>query len=209
VQADESQEARDAEALPGASEAIALCAGIPQDGAALGDPAAPITLTDLSDLQCPHCTTFIVRVVPVLVEKYVRKGQLRLVFGDFPILGPQSQRAARMAMAVGLQNHMWEFVDIFMRNQKRPGSGYVTEAFFQNIAAAVPGVDVERALADRDSAAVTERLDEVAQLAARLGIHATPTFLLGKTGAEPERLRAHPGKPEAFIQAIDALLAAH
>jgi protein-disulfide isomerase len=196
----------------GASDSVAQVtgeslAGIPQHGTTLGRPDAPITLTEFADLQCPHCRNFAVEALPAILERHVRAGRVRLVARTLTFLGPDSEKAARMAAAVGLQDHLWDFTDLFLRNQGRMNSGYVTDAFLRRIAGSIPGVDVERAMADRDSAAVTAQLEEASRDGDRLGIHGVPAFLLGRTGEEPHRLRVHSMKPEEFTTAIDQLLA--
>ena len=185
---------------------MTLYEGIPQQGPTLGSASAPITLTDYSDLQCPYCRNFAVRVLPTLVTRFVRTGHLRIVFSNLPILGPDSQRAARFALAAGLQDRMWPFVDLFMNNQQREGSGYVTDAFLRGLAGQVPGLDVERAFSAMDSADVEVRLAEVKQQARARNVHGTPTFFLGRTGETPSLLEAGSSNTDAFVEAIARML---
>jgi protein-disulfide isomerase len=183
----------------------ALFAGIPQQGNVLGDPAAPITLTEFSDLRCIHCKHFADATLPVLVEKYVRAGRLRIVFGNLPILGPSSIAAARMAAAVGLQGHMFEFMDAFYRDA--PGM-LVNDDLLRRIAGEIPGVNVDEAMAKRDSPEVTAQLDEARSMAQQFGVQGTPTFLLGKTGATPHIVTTARGnKPDTITGPIDEMLA--
>lgn len=180
-------------------------AGIPQQDNVLGDAAAPLTLTEFSDLRCSHCRHFANDTLPVLVDRYVRAGKLRIVFGNLPILGPASIQAARMAAAVGLQGHEFEFIDAFFSGA---AGALVGDDLLKRIAGDVPGVDVEAALAQRDSDAVTTQLADAHKLAVEYKIPGTPSFLLGKTGAEPELLHnVRATKPETLTTQIDALLA--
>ena len=64
--------------------------GIPQDGVALGDPDAPITLVEFADLQCPFCAEWAIEALPVYVEDYVRTGQMRIEFRPLTFIGNDS-----------------------------------------------------------------------------------------------------------------------
>ena len=179
-------------------------AGIPQQGNTLGSPSAPVTLVEFSDLRCSHCRDFVDHTLPVLVDRYVRAGRLRIVFENLPILGPGSVQAARMATAVGLQGHQFEFIDAFFHRAPGP----VTDDVLRRIAGQVTGVDVAAAMAHRDSTEVDAALTDARSLAQHYAVRGTPTFLLGKTGADPQALpEARAAKPETLTGPIDALLA--
>lgn len=50
----------------------------------MGRADAPITIVEYADLSCPACANFHSKVLPVLKEKYIDKGHVRLVFREFP-----------------------------------------------------------------------------------------------------------------------------
>jgi protein-disulfide isomerase len=186
-----------------AAEAVERYAGIQQHDGVLGDEHAPVTLMVFSDLRCSHCRNFGQKVLPVLVERYVRTGKLRVVHQNLPILGAPSVAAARMADAVGEQGHMFEFMDVFFATAPRD----VNEDLLRRLASSVPGVNADAALADRDASAITEKLVETRVLADHYQVQGTPTFLLGKTGGDLTRLRAHPAIADTITGPIDTLLA--
>lgn len=195
-------------ALVEAAQVDETFASIPQDGDTLGDPAAPVTLVDMSDLRCTHCKGFVLRVVPALLERYVRTGRLRIVFKNVPILGPPSERAARAAIAAGLQGRMFPFVDAAFANQGTAGALQVTDAFLRRIASSVPGLDVERLMVDRSLSVVTEQLAQNMRAARERKIQAVPSFLIGRTGEELQALKVSKhGDPASFIGPIEAALA--
>jgi protein-disulfide isomerase len=194
----------DTGAVSEAADGAHLFAGVSQAGDAVGSPTAPLTLVDFSDLRCRHCRDFDEQSLPVLMDRYVRTGRVRVVLANLPILGQSSVDAARMAVAVGLQGHMFEFVAAFFA----AAPAVVTDEVLEEIAGTVPGVDVAAALAARKTAAVTEALADTRQLAAQFEVSGTPSFLLGKTGLAPQLVPgARATKPETFTAPIDALLA--
>jgi hypothetical protein len=99
-----------ARAAPVQTPAPSLFRNIPQRGAVLGNPAAPVTLVEYADLQCPYCADWAVGALPVLVDEYVRSGKLRIVFRGMAFLGPESDTALRTAVAAGRQNRLWDVV---------------------------------------------------------------------------------------------------
>ncbi len=182
--------------------AVQLFAGIPQRGTALGDPAAPVTLVEVSDLRCSHCRDFAQITLPVLVQQYVRVGRLRIVFGDLPILGPDSVKAARMAAATGLQGHLFEFTEAFFAVEPR-----VSDETLRSVASGVPGLDVASAMAARNSSSVDGVLADAQSLAQKFSITGTPSFLLGKTGGALTQVDGvHPTEPDTLTPAIERAL---
>jgi len=181
-------------------------AGIPQGGIALGRPSAPLTLVEFGDLQCPFCRHFALRTLPTLLARYVRPGRLRLEFRNVPLLGPDSARAARVAMAAAGQDRLWEFVDLFYVNQRRENTGYVTDDFLRAIAAGVRGLDPAAALQARGATAIGAQLTQNLALARQIGIPGTPTFLLGRTGGTLRRLVLPSLEPPPFLAIVDAML---
>jgi protein-disulfide isomerase len=190
------------------ADAAALFYGLPQDGIALGSPNAPATLVEFADLQCPYCAVYARDVLPTVVDRYVRTGRLRLELHLRAFLGEDSRRGALLAAAAGRQERLWPFVDAFYRNQGTENSGYATDDFLRGIAKATDGLDVERALADRDHRATQRTLDVAEQLAARLGSESTPAFYLRRGDGALAPLEISALTPEAFTKALDDALTA-
>jgi protein-disulfide isomerase len=186
----------------GAADVGARFAGIRQHGAALGDPRAPVTLVEFADLQCPFCAEWDRKVLPAVLQR-VRRGEVRLVLRPLRFLGPDSATAAALAGAAAQQNRMWPLVDLLYRNQGRENSGYLTPAFQRRIAAAVPGLDVTRLMAARDTPAAT-RLTETAEREARTAeVASTPSFLAGRRGGTLSPVVTNSFAPRDFLAALD------
>ncbi len=75
-----------------------------------GDAAAPITLVEFSDFQCPHCK-HLQPTLEQLLDEY--KGQVKLYFKNYPIIRahPMAGTAAAAALAAGKQGKFWAFHD--------------------------------------------------------------------------------------------------
>jgi protein-disulfide isomerase len=169
-------------ALPGTAEVQELFAGIPQEGPVLGDPDAPVTVAVYSDPQCPACASFAGRTLPDLIERYVRPGDVRIVYRGVPIIGPDSEGGLAATYAAGLQDKLWEFSELTYVNQGAENAGWLDEDFIRTAAGSFPGLDVEQLLEDRDSDAVRAQLAEDVSEAQRIGLEGTPTFQVGRTG---------------------------
>ncbi len=199
--------------LPADRRAVAeLFDGVPQRGLYLGNRHAPATLVEYADLQCPFCREFTLGSLPSVVDRYVRTGRLRLRFEPQTILGQglsenQSETAARFALAASLQNRLWQFADLFYRNQDEENSGYVTGSFLRTLARNTEGLDVSQAEQTQSSGAVTRLLDaSTAQFSAR-GFDATPSFALEQRGQPAEALDVGDASdPGAFTDALNDAL---
>jgi protein-disulfide isomerase len=193
--------------VPGSGAVLKLLAGIPQQGETLGSPTAPVTLVEFGDLQCPSCAIFAHDALPTIVSRYVRPGRVRLVFRGLHIIGSDSLRAARMAYALGQQNHLWEFAELMYANQGIENSSYVTDRYLTALADAIPQVNVSQALAQRGSSAVTQQIAQAAALAEVLHFHDTPSFLLSRNGEAAHKLAPESLDSSSFTGPLDHLLA--
>ena len=79
------------------SEVKAELKGIPQRELILGDPKAKVELIEYGDLQCPICKGFSEEILPAAIQNQIRTGKAKLVFRNFPIIGPQSGPAGAAA----------------------------------------------------------------------------------------------------------------
>jgi protein-disulfide isomerase len=169
-------------ALRGADSLQERFGGIAQNGRALGSPRAPYTLVEFADLQCPFCARFHRDILPTVIERFVRPGRLRLELRPVAFLGPDSSPAAAAVVAAGLQDRMWQFADLFYRNQGSENSGYVTPRFIGGLAESTPGLDAQRFLAASGSRALVRELEQNARAARTARVSGTPGFRLGRTG---------------------------
>ena len=86
-------------------------------GPTLGSAGAPVTIVEFADFQCSFCKKFWADTLPKLKESYVKKGQVRIIYRHFAILGKFSEQAAMAADCAGEQGQFWEYHDKLFANQ--------------------------------------------------------------------------------------------
>jgi protein-disulfide isomerase len=133
-----------------------------------GNPAGDVTLVEFFDYNCPYCR----KVAPTMVDLEQSDPDLRLVYKEFPILGPGSQFAARAALASQRQGKYVPFHNALMQATEQ-----VTEETVMRIAREV-GLDTEQLRADMQDPAIQEAIGRTLQLANALGITGTPSFII-------------------------------
>jgi protein-disulfide isomerase len=169
-----------------AQAAAAQFAGIPERNGVLGDSAAKVTVTEYVDLQCPVCAAASQTTIPPLVRDYVRTGKVKLQARTLHFLGPDSERAARVAAGAESQGRLWPFMEAFYAQQGTENSGYVTDGFLTSVAQAA-GVDARAAIAQAGSSFADGRLARADADAAAARVTGTPTFTVA-TGTGPARV---------------------
>jgi protein-disulfide isomerase len=197
----------DTTTVAGATESRALLSGIPQHGIVLGRQDAPVTLVEFADLQCPFCADWSHNAFPDLVREYVRSGKVRIVFRGLAFIGLESQDALRFALAAGEQGKLWNVVHLLYENQGGENEGWVTDGLLTAVGRAVPGLDVERALAGRSRSGVETEIASAQTAAAANGVQGTPSFAVGPTGGVLRPVALDSLEAKAFRPVLDALLA--
>lgn len=136
-----------------------------------GNPAGAVTVVEFFDYRCPYCKA----VAQDMIDTLTAEGDVRIVFKEFPILGPQSEQAARAALAARQQDKYLPFHQALMAHK-----GELDEAALFGIAEEV-GLDVARLRTDMDSAEIDETISRNIKLANTLAIGGTPAFVVGET----------------------------
>jgi protein-disulfide isomerase len=139
----------------------------------VGNPKGDATLVEFFDYNCHYCKG----ALPDLAKLLQGDPNMKLVLKDFPVLGPGSVEAAKVASAVRNQLHgdkFWQF------HVKLLGShGPVGKAEALAVAKDM-GVDMDRLAKDMESPDVAAGLEEVMHMADSLQINGTPSFIVGQ-----------------------------
>jgi protein-disulfide isomerase len=141
--------------------------------ATIGNPKGSATLVEFFDYNCHFCKGALPDVTRLMKED----PNLKLVLKDYPVLGPGSVEAAKVASAARNQlpgDKFWAFHSKLLASHGPVGK---TEAL---AVARDLGLDMEKLAKDMESPEVKSGLNEVMQLADALQITGTPTFVLGQ-----------------------------
>lgn len=136
-----------------------------------GNPEGNVSLVEFFDYRCPYCK----QVEPSLEALGDSDKELRFVYKEFPVLGPASTTAARVALASRKQGKYAAFHRAMMA-----AKGNIDDAAVFKVAAAV-GLDRRRLERDMRDPEIDRELKANAELARALDITGTPGFVIGNT----------------------------
>jgi protein-disulfide isomerase len=139
------------------------------DAPIAGNPQGDATLVEFFDYRCPYCK----QVEPSIEALVAEDPQLRFVYKEFPVLGPDSVTAARAALAARKQGKYDALHRALMALK-----GQVNDASVLKVAASV-GLDLDRLTRDMAAPDIERMLKANVDLAEALDIHGTPGFVVG------------------------------
>jgi protein-disulfide isomerase len=142
------------------------------DSGVVGNPQGDIAIVEWFDYNCPYCR----RLQPELSQVVYDDGKVRWILKEWPILGPVSVVASRMAIACKYQDKYVQAHDALIGTNSK-----LTEPRIDELLAA-GGIDVDRARRDRDAnaAAIDGLLSRNDAQARGLNFNGTPSFIVGK-----------------------------
>jgi len=136
-----------------------------------GPAAAPVTLVEYGDYECPYCGA----AYPIVKEVQRALGdELRFVFRNFPLgeIHPHAVQAAETAEAAAAQGKFWEMHDYLYEHQSRLETDHLL-SYAEHLGLDV--AQVERELAEHT---YEPRIREDFLSGARSGVNGTPTFYI-------------------------------
>ena len=139
------------------------------DSPVSGNSNGNVTLVEFFDYNCPYCRA----MLPLMTQAEAADPWLRVVYKQFPILGPDSVFAAKAALAANRQGKYVDFHRALYQVR-----GHVDAAKVLELAATV-GLDVQRMKADMQEQAIESELDKNGKLGELLHITGTPGFVIG------------------------------
>jgi len=180
----------------------------------IGQANAPVTVAFWSDFQCTYCKAFEVGGVqqitrpaafPDIIKNYVDTGKVKIVFMDFAFLGNDSITGAAYGRAVWKlypdKYFAWRTA-MYTAQDQEGDQGFGNAASIDKLDATIAGIDAAKVAADvkANMTSYQAMMDADKVEAAKVGIDATPSFVIGTqviAGAYPYA---------TFQSALDVLL---
>ena len=139
----------------------------------IGNPQGNVTFVEFFDYNCGYCK----RAMSDMME-LMKDPNLKVVLKEFPVLGPGSVEAAKVAVAVRMQDKTGKkYLDF---HQKLLGGRGQADKARAMAAAKDAGLDMARLEKDLASPEVNTSLQESFKLAEALGLNGTPSYVIGK-----------------------------
>jgi protein-disulfide isomerase len=134
-----------------------------------GNKNGDVTLVQFLDYSCGYCK----KVFPAISELLKEDPNLKVVYKEFPILGPNSLLAAQAALAVNMIDPAkYETV----HNELMKGRIAGKDAILKIVGDA--GVSVDEVAAKMDSPEIAAIIEKNKALASSIGVRGTPAFTI-------------------------------
>ncbi len=134
-----------------------------------GNPDGDVTIVSFFDHNCPYCR----RDAPALSKLVADDKKIRLVLKELPVLGPDSEAVAKVALAAGRQG---KYFELYERLFAAPGRA--TEGRALQIAGEL-GLDQDRLKRDTQDPAIASVIGENRGLASKLKVRGVPFYVVG------------------------------
>jgi protein-disulfide isomerase len=199
-----------------------LLDGIPQHGNVLGNPNAPITITEFGDLVCSSCDDWDLTSEPQLITQYVRTGKVQLQYRGVETSsgyynGGEYVATQVAARAAGLQNKEWNYIVLLYDEQPRVIGGksaelvkYVSSTYLLNRAQQLApyGLNVAEWKRHLNDPTLIQDVTADTAAATQMGVSGTPTiFISGPKGTVQYDKGATLPSVVPTIQQLAALIA--
>lgn len=145
----------------------------------MGSPRAGLVLVEYADFECPYCARSARETFPELKKRFVDAGAVRYIFRHMPLeqTHPMALRFAVASECGGEQNRFWDMRHAMFARAPMESHADVTEA------ARAAGLDLSRFDTCLKASNHVQMIRDGLAEARRLGVRATPSFLLGRVVA--------------------------
>lgn len=135
----------------------------------VGKEDAEKVVVEFFDYNCGYCK----RALGDIKKVIENHDNVKVIFKEFPILSPDSELAARYALAANEQEKYFEFHTALMESK-----GRISESRLLDIAEGL-SLDIEQLKEDKDSEEITSLINKTREAAQEIGVRGTPAFVVG------------------------------
>lgn len=144
-----------------------------------GRVAAPITIYEMADFQCPACRYFALNVLPSVEHDFIQTGKVRWYFINYPLVSIHKNTipAAEVAMCAARQGKFWPMHDLLYHHQDDWADLDAPLPYLMGLGDSLhlSKSKLSRCVQNRATRAA---IDADAAGSTRAGAHATPTFYI-------------------------------
>lgn len=168
----------------------------------MGNPNAPITILEWGDYQCTFCYKFHQNTLDIIKEEFVKTGEVKIIFKDFPLNGLDSKLAAEATYCAQDQDKYWEYHDELYKNWGGERTGWITRESLEKFAMTID-LNLKEFNDCLDNHTYKDRVNTHYQFGKELGIDATPSFLVFN---EEKIIKIRGNQPlDVFLKTFDEL----
>ena len=140
----------------------------------LGNPQGDVTVVEFFDYNCGYCK----RAMGDMLDLIKRDSKLKFVLKEFPVLGEGSVQAARVAVAVRMQDKSGGKKYLEFHQKLLGGRGAADHARAMAVAREV-GFDTAQVEKDLANPEIKATIEETFKIAEALGLNGTPSYVVG------------------------------
>ena len=138
-----------------------------------GNPDAPVTITELGDFECPFCAKFHTDTRPQIIDKYVKTGQVKILWRHFPLTSIHqfAEPASLATECAGEQGKFWGYHDILFESKKLDNVSLTSHA--QTL-----GLNTGQFQSCMEAGKYLEKVRNDFKLGQQAGVNGTPSFFI-------------------------------
>jgi protein-disulfide isomerase len=149
-------------------------------------------VTEVVDLVCPVCKSFVLGAQNQLIAHEVRAGKVKIVYRALETASGTANNSMFVpsqtaALAAGQQKLGWNYIELFYHEQGDETQSYVTDNYLGGLAKQVQGLNFNQWSSDRQSSSLSTQVTGDMTSATAAGYNSTPTILVSgpKSQAQP------------------------
>jgi protein-disulfide isomerase len=182
---------------------------VAQGVGALGSKTAKVTMVEFGDYQCEFCARFHNETIDDIIANFVDTGHIRYLFKDYVINDGPTDKASKLAAEASYcaadQGKYWEYHNELYSNSKGENSKWIAKESLEHFAVNIKIPNQGQFSDCLESHKHANTVNKNNDLANRIGLQATPTFVLVSNNTVP--LAVQGAQPyQVFEQAITQVL---